>query len=59
MVAVLKSRGLCHLIQTSILLARYEEYVNEFLEKYESYKDLDKTLQTYRYCSDFRILSLL
>ncbi|KAL1169385.1 hypothetical protein V6Z11_A05G143000 [Gossypium hirsutum] len=28
--------------------SQYEEYVNEFREKYESYKDLDKTLQTYR-----------
>ncbi|XP_039004600.1 uncharacterized protein LOC120131744 [Hibiscus syriacus] len=25
-----------------------EEYVNEFCEKYESYKDLDRVLQTYR-----------
>ncbi|OMO70859.1 hypothetical protein CCACVL1_18622 [Corchorus capsularis] len=28
--------------------SQYEEYMNEFREKYESYNDLDKTLQTYR-----------
>ncbi|KAE8656997.1 Dentin sialophosphoprotein-related, putative isoform 3 [Hibiscus syriacus] len=28
--------------------SQYEEYVNEFREKYQSYKDLDKVLQTYR-----------
>ncbi|XVE51973.1 hypothetical protein DITRI_Ditri02bG0082600 [Diplodiscus trichospermus] len=34
--------------------SQYEEYVNEFREKYESYKSLDKTLQTYR--NDFEKL---
>ncbi|XP_039049130.1 dentin sialophosphoprotein-like isoform X2 [Hibiscus syriacus] len=29
--------------------SQYEEYVNEFCEKYESYKDLDKVLHTYGY----------
>ncbi|XVF26923.1 hypothetical protein REPUB_Repub14bG0062000 [Reevesia pubescens] len=32
----------------------YEKYMNEFREKYESYNDLDKTLQTYR--NDFEKL---
>ncbi|XP_022721504.1 dentin sialophosphoprotein-like isoform X5 [Durio zibethinus] len=34
--------------------SQYEEYMNEFREKYESYKDLDKILQTYR--NDFEKL---
>ncbi|XWS20180.1 hypothetical protein CRYUN_Cryun31cG0077900 [Craigia yunnanensis] len=34
--------------------SQYEEYMNEFREKYESYKDLDKTLQIYR--NDFEKL---
>ncbi|XP_022715100.1 uncharacterized protein LOC111274603 isoform X3 [Durio zibethinus] len=34
--------------------SQYEAYMNEFCEKYESYNDLDKTLQTYR--NDFEKL---
>ncbi|KAE8688551.1 Dentin sialophosphoprotein-related, putative isoform 2 [Hibiscus syriacus] len=37
--------------------SEYEEYVNEFREKYESYKDLDRVLQTYRLYPLFSYLS--